>query len=216
MITLCVLQYNTEGNFMLKNFFINSVFFIRVKDWSVHTFSNAVLEIGLQIGLKFRVCLYDRLGTWTAKADYFSLKLTQANAPYAWPGPGPQCPSAVLSYPVKGNRFRVWLRHCPGWTWAAFAWGSTLQLLGLSTQPCSPFTSALLHPCSWNSQWVSCLPPCLPPCAAHQATLSRHRSVWKNLSSQGSSHPSQSSHVDFSTKTTRACWSGSRGAMRMI
>lgn len=40
---------------MLKMFFINSVFFIRVKDWNEDTFSNAVLETGLHIGLKFRV-----------------------------------------------------------------------------------------------------------------------------------------------------------------
>lgn len=84
---LCApVQYRTKGNFMLEIFFINSVFFIRVKHWSKDTFSNAELEKGLHIGSRFRVCLYDRLGTWTAKADYFFLILTQANAPYAWPG----------------------------------------------------------------------------------------------------------------------------------
>lgn len=114
---LCApVQYRTKGNFMLKIFFINSVFFIRVKHWSKDTFSNAELEKGLHIGSRFRVCLYDRLGTWTAKSDYFFLILTQANAPYAWPG---QCLDhsiqvQVLSYPVKAKIFRVWLMHCPG------------------------------------------------------------------------------------------------------
>lgn len=89
---------------MFKIFFINSVFFIRVKDWSEDTFANAVLETGLHICLKFRVCLYDRLGTWTAKADYFFLILTQANAPCAWPGPGPQCPSAGLKLPSQSKQ----------------------------------------------------------------------------------------------------------------
>lgn len=91
---------------MLIIFFTNSVFFIRVKDWSEDTFSNAVLEIGQHIGLKFRVCLNDRLGTWTAKADYFFLILTQANAPYACPGPGPQCPSAGLKLPTQSKQIQ--------------------------------------------------------------------------------------------------------------
>lgn len=180
----------------------------------MHTFSNAVLEIGLQIGLKFRVCLYDRLGTWTAKADYFFLILTQANAPYAWPGPGPPCPSAVLSYPVKANRFMIWLMHCPGWT---SAWGS------ISAAPWAQHSALLtLHLCPPSSLQlefpVSVLPSHLPAslCNSPSHPLQTQKCLKKPIPPQGSSHPPQSSHVDFSTKTTRACWSGSRGAMKMI
>lgn len=115
----------------------------------------------------------------------------------------------VLSYPVKANRFRVWLMHCPSWTSAGFASGPPPLSAAPQAQHSALLTLhmfGLLNPCSWSFQWVSCFPPLT-------ATLSRHKSVWKNLSLH---RVLSILHVDFSTETTWACWSGSRGAMKMI
>lgn len=113
----------------------------------------------------------------------------------------------VLSYPLKANRFRVWLMHCPGWTSALFAWGTP----PLSTAPQAQHSAlltlhmvGLLHPCCWSFQWVSCLPPCLSSCAIHHSNT--YQVFEKPYPSPGFSHPSQSSHMDFSTEKNMGLW----------
>ena len=131
-----VLQYSAEqkGNFMLKIFSINPVLFIRMKDWSEDTFSNAVLGPGLHTCLKFRACSCDRLGLYIEQYDDFFPILRQANALCAWPESGPQHPSAGLNLPSQSKQ---------SWGLASHTVQAELQLALLEAHLRSLFLSRL-------------------------------------------------------------------------
>lgn len=69
----------------------------------------------------------------------------------------------VLSYPVKANRFRVWLMHCPGWTSAGFARGPPPLSTALQAQHSALLTLHVRPPSSLQLEFpVSVLPSPLP------------------------------------------------------
>lgn len=114
--SICVLQYSTEqkGKFMLKVFSVSTVLFIRMKDWSEDTLSNAVLGPGLHTCFKVQGMLMTGLGcrlTNVMTSSPYSGRLMLMCLARAW-----TAASKSRSYftQSKETDLGFGFMHCPG------------------------------------------------------------------------------------------------------